>query len=105
MRSAPLVLLALAALPSACGGATAVSPAMLDAAKKRWPDASVESLERGRATFSKRCRECHRLPQPASHTSQEWTKILGKMSKLAKLDPEQKDDVLRYLVAAREARQ
>lgn len=87
---------------AACGGA-GVTPAMVSAAKKRWPDASAESLERGRALFADKCKVCHALPAPKEHSADEWPKIMDKMGKLAELDPAGREAVLRYVIAARDA--
>jgi cytochrome c5 len=79
------VVAALAA--GACGaGARPVTPAMVDAAREVAPDASAESLERGRVAFSKKCHDCHPQPDPKSKTPEQWSKILEKMGKLAGLD-------------------
>lgn len=85
-----------------CGGG-AVTPAMLSAAQKRWPDATQQSLEAGRGLFTEKCHECHAQPNPKDHTAQEWPKLLDKMAKLAKLSDDGKESVLRYVLAARDA--
>lgn len=92
----------LIAAVSSCGGA-GVTPAMVSAAQKRWPDASEESLERGRALFTSKCKDCHALPSPKDHSAEEWPKYLEKMSKLAGLDAAGKESVLRYVISARDA--
>lgn len=91
----------LLAVCTACASG-AVTPGMVDAAKKRWPDASAESLEKGRATFQEKCKECHALPDPAAKTPEQWSKILIKMGKLAGLDDAGRESVERYVIAARE---
>jgi len=92
------VALALALV--GCGGG--VTPGMVAAAQKRWPDSSEASLEEGRSLFTKKCKACHSLPNPKDHTPEEWTKVLPKMGKLAELDAAGRERVLRYVIAARE---
>jgi len=88
----------------ACGAGTqTVTPAMVEAARAVTPDASAESLERGRVAFSKKCHDCHPQPDPKSKTPEQWSKILEKMGKLAGLDSRTKQDVLGYVIGARAA--
>lgn len=86
-----------------CGASgAAVTPAMVDAAKKRSPDATEATLERGRAAFVKKCKECHTLPDPKSQTAEAWPKLVEKMGKMADLDEAARQDVLSYLLAVRD---
>lgn len=89
-------------LPPGCGGG-AVTPALVQAAQKRWPDASEQSLGRGRDLFVGKCKTCHALPAPKDHTAEEWPKLVEKMGKLAELDAAGREAVLRYVIAARDA--
>ncbi|GMV15215.1 MAG: hypothetical protein HS104_07760 [Polyangiaceae bacterium] len=89
-------------LLSGCGGG-AVTPAMLTAAQKRWPDASEQSLGHGRDLFAQKCKTCHALPAPKDHSAEEWQKLMVKMGKLAELDASGREAVLRFVIAAREA--
>ncbi|MCC6899714.1 MAG: hypothetical protein IT377_12110 [Polyangiaceae bacterium] len=84
-----------------CGGGS-VTPGMVTAAQRRWPETSREELERGQATFAAKCKECHALPSPRAHTADEWVAITRKMGKLAGLDAPSSQSVLRYVTAARE---
>lgn len=101
MRSALASVLLLCAM--GCGAtSSSITPAMLDAAKRRSPGASEASLERGRAAFAKKCKECHTLPDPASKTADEWPGLVEKMGKMAELDAPARQDVLSYVLAVRD---
>lgn len=78
-----------------------VSPATLEAAKSRWPDASEASLDAGRSLFLARCNGCHSYPDLASIPEAKWPSIMDEMAPKAKLNPEQKDVVLHYVTVAR----
>ena len=80
------------------------TPAMASFAQTRWPDATIEQLARGRATMGARCAECHGLAAPTAEPAHEWPGIMKRMAKKAKLEDAQREDILRYVLAAREAR-
>ena len=60
--------------------------------------ATLAELQQGHDIFSKSCKRCHGLKDPASRTPEQWTKVLDKMAPKAKLTAEQKDLVYKYLV-------
>ncbi len=95
----PLVL-------AACGGAAmpgAISPAMVERARARWPDASAESLEKGRQLFVARCNACHAYPEPSAHPDDRWPSITQRMAGKAKLGAADGELVLRFVLASRES--
>src|SRR5262245_7186612 len=62
-----------------------------------------EQLLAGRAVYvsENHCGHCHSPKRVADHSPDEWTnKIMPRMSKKAKLTPEEYDQVLTYVVAA-----
>jgi cytochrome c5 len=101
-----LVVAVLAGVVFGCGGGAsgppAVTPAMVSRSKQSWPEASQDALDKGRSTFMSKCKQCHALPKPTAKTAEEWPAQVEKMGKLAKLNQEQKDQVLHYLLAARD---
>ena len=97
-----VVVVASAIAVTACAGGT-VTPTLVSAAQKRWPEASQESLERGRSLYVSKCQDCHALPAPKGHSAEEWPKYMEKMGKLASLDTAGTELVLRYVIAARDA--
>jgi cytochrome c5 len=96
-------LLVMALFVAGCGASGVVTGAMVQAAQKRSPAATRESLERGRTSFRKKCVQCHRLPSPAAKSADEWPRILNKMARLAHLSDDEKRDVTDYILAAHDA--
>ena len=78
------------------------TPAMTASAQARWPDATIEQLAHGRVTMMAHCSECHGLAAPRSEVAAEWPKIMQRMAKKAKLEDAQREDILRYVLAARD---
>lgn len=60
--------------------------------------ATLVELQQGHDLYQNNCNKCHKLPKPANHTNQEWTKILQKMAPKAKLHSDQSDLIYKYLV-------
>lgn len=75
--------------------------ALLVAAEKRWPGVTQHDLDSGRTIFTTRCTKCHLGKNIADKTEAQWVPILDKMSPMAKLAPEQKELLTRYVLAAR----
>ncbi|MDQ6655963.1 MAG: hypothetical protein M3Y80_09140 [Verrucomicrobiota bacterium] len=109
-RLLPTLLLLTAAFHSGCestnapsggrSGAPEVTAAMTSAGGQQ---ADRAALETGRSLFLARCGHCHTLPAVASHTAQQWPGIVAQMSKRSGLKPEQREAVLAYILAARNA--
>ena len=70
-------------------------------AKARWPDASAESLERGRQYFLGTCDNCHKYPDLPHYSEEKWPPIMQRMGKKAELTPEETELVLRFILAHR----
>ncbi len=91
------------ALIAGCGSAVPrVSPELVAVARRDWPEASEASLAHGRDLYTTRCNTCHALPLPREHLAQEWPALVRSMAKRSKLDQAGQDDVLRFIVAARQ---
>lgn len=94
---------------SGCGVTTgkapgALSPSDVETARSRWPDASEASLERGHQTFLSSCDRCHGYPLLTAHSASDWPGIVKEMGENAKLDAKASDELLRYILVAREAK-
>jgi len=50
-----------------------------------------------RNLYLSRCTSCHRLYDPRNYSDDEWKLWMAKMSRKAKLDPNQKELLYRYL--------
>ncbi|MFO0722457.1 MAG: hypothetical protein U1E65_01660 [Myxococcota bacterium] len=102
MKRALLFSLALV-LGAACATPMPhVTPVQADRASARWPDANLAALESGRALYLGRCGSCHRHYLPSELTEAQWMAQIPDMRARAKLNPEQTEAVLRYLLSARE---
>ena len=78
-----------------------VSPALLQQAQTRFPEASDQSLTQGRELFVGNCERCHKLPDRRAVSEEAWPKILNRMAKKAKLDDAQHKLVLQFIVSER----
>ncbi len=54
-------------------------------------------MERARQLYSAKCSKCHRFYDPATYPEAKWRSWMTKMSKKAKLNPDQEDLLARYL--------
>lgn len=102
----PIRFIALAALGLTLGAGCAAalprpSPATVTRAQGRWPDSSLAQLEQGRSMFVQRCSGCHALPLPDSRTEAEWKKVMDEMAAEAKLTPDERVLVERFVLSVR----
>jgi len=68
-----------------------------DANVNKRETATLADLQQGHDIFSAKCGRCHKLPKPEKRVPAEWTMVLEKMAPKAKLTPEQKAFVFKYL--------
>jgi hypothetical protein len=54
-------------------------------------------LESARQLYVAKCARCHKFYDPAKYPDQEWRGWMDKMSRKARLEPEQKELLVRYL--------
>lgn len=90
------------ALAGSIGCAAALrQPGVQDAqaAATRWPGTTLTDLERGRSLYVRRCSSCHTLHLPSERAAGEWPGLVEKMSRKARLTPEQQLDITRFVVA------
>lgn len=103
--SCPLRRLAATALLAAsCGGGAIPRPtdSHLARARTRWPDTTRASLEEGRELYVARCSGCHPLHAPDTQPPERWAALVDEMAPRARLSPDERDLVLRYLTVASE---
>jgi len=62
---------------------------------------TAEQIAQGKTIFENSCGRCHKLPDPASHTSVQWVGIMNSMAPKAKLNDEQHQWVYDYIVSAK----
>ncbi|HEY5948396.1 MAG TPA: hypothetical protein VIV40_23025 [Kofleriaceae bacterium] len=94
---------ACAARPIAGTMPAPIVDSTVEHARARWPEVTAESLARGRELFIARCRRCHVLPDRRAYSDERWPKILGTMGPRAKLDAVEQQQVLRFILADRDA--
>jgi len=61
------------------------------------PALSKTEKDAGKRLYIRRCAKCHRLYQPADYSPDEWRLWMNKMTRKAKLTPEQQKLLSRYL--------
>jgi hypothetical protein len=54
-------------------------------------------MEAGRKLYTVKCARCHKFYDPARYSDAKWREWMDKMSKKAKLKPDQKDILSEYL--------
>ncbi len=92
-------VLGLALLGGACvPPAPHPVPTDVPVAKRRFPDATLESLADGRARYVSKCGGCHQLYEPERHAPDAWPRTLDSMSARAKLTEEDRARIEQYLV-------
>ena len=61
------------------------------------PDIPLAGPEAGRKLYVAKCAKCHKLYDPAKYSDPEWSKWMAKMTKKAKLTPEQSSLLAAYI--------
>ena len=62
---------------------------------------SEQEIVAARKLYVAKCAKCHRFHNPAKYTDEEWRTWMRKMSRKAKLKPDQDELISRYLGAFR----
>ena len=70
---------------------------MLPAGAADSPSPASNNMEAGRKLYTAKCARCHKFYNPANYSDDKWREWMDKMSKKAKLKPEQKDVLSEYL--------
>lgn len=88
---------------AACAGAMLppLTPSQTSWAVRQWPGTSGQDIAASRELYLARCSGCHAVKPPLEHTITEWRKWVGVMAPRAKITPEQQEEILRYLAAAK----
>ncbi len=77
-----------------------MAPTSQDVARARqhWPDIDSMQLVHGMQLYQQKCGQCHFLYRPQRFSPQTWPRIVDKYAPKAKLTPEEKTLIIRYLV-------
>jgi hypothetical protein len=89
----PLTLFGLAFLLAGCGSPPAASSATQTSA--------AYVGDRGETLFRAKCNQCHAHPDPNKYTPTHWKRILVEMGRRAGLSPNEREDVLGYILTSR----
>ncbi|MGE7777432.1 hypothetical protein ACQKLP_22125 [Chitinophaga sp. NPDC101104] len=73
------------------GGLNPSNTAKVDAAFAKYEDSQ------GKAIFREKCAKCHHYKLPETKAAEKWPGIIDRMAKKAKLNDDQKADVLAFV--------
>ena len=62
-----------------------------------------DEIRQAAAIYNLKCARCHKFHDPANYDNAEWKSWMTKMSRKARLNPEQEQLLSRYLGALRES--
>jgi uncharacterized protein YceK len=79
-----------------------VTPELVALAQQREATVNTESLEKSRALYVTRCSSCHSLNDPRDYSEKEWPDWMHKMARKAKINAEQEQYLLVFVLAARD---
>jgi hypothetical protein len=68
------------------------------AAQKQRAGITLQDLEQGRKLYLSRCGGCHQLIEPNSVAASKWPDEVAEMQERAKLETQQVDRIVAYLV-------
>jgi len=57
----------------------------------------------GRNLYMSKCGGCHQLFDPNSYTKSEWNKIMLAMQEKSKINDQQKNEILNWIIETRQA--
>jgi hypothetical protein len=78
----------------------ALSDGEVEAVKAKFPDATAESLEKGRHEFIDHCDHCHGFPDLAYKSAEQWPATSERMGKKAEMDAGELDLLQKWIAAA-----
>lgn len=92
-----LILAGLALFMVSCGTKKAAPVVSATANETAKAVALTPELEAGKNLYDNNCAKCHKLFEPKKFTKEEWTPILVRMGKKAKLDDTQMASITNYI--------
>ena len=89
---------------SACS-VTLLAPAQADADRgaDKFPGLTLADLQQGKALYEANCGKCHGLKKPESRDEAGWREIMPPMAKKAKINDQEQQLILQYVVTMSEA--
>jgi hypothetical protein len=58
---------------------------------------------KGRNLYISKCGGCHQLFDPNSYTKAEWEKIIVVMQEKSKINDQQKNDIIRWIIETQQS--
>ena len=86
---------------TAASNSTEPTDASLTAAKTKFPDVTIDVLKKGHSIYYGACTRCHGAKNIVKRDEKEWVGILDDMAPKAKLQPEEKDAVWKYIMSVK----
>lgn len=86
---------------SACATLPSPTPGQAARAAERWPGVTLAVLEAGRDRYVAKCSSCHSPRVPGRYPEDTWSGYLDRMGGRAKLTDEDRDLILKYVLAVR----
>lgn len=77
------------------------SEAMVTAGKAKFPDVTLDELKKGQTIYNGQCTKCHNAKRIEKRDEKEWISVLDEMAPKAKLLPEEKDAVWKYIMSVK----
>lgn len=99
VRGALAAVLGLALIGCGRPWLPVATPADATRAQARWPDTSVDELNRGRTLVLRRCSGCHQPPSPNQRTAAAWPAEVAAMAERAGLKADEHPALTHYLQA------
>jgi hypothetical protein len=82
---------------------TATDEQVLAVAQKRWAGTLQSELEEGKKIYTGPCTKCHELMLITKRSEKKWLHEIDEMAPKAKLTPEEKLKLTKYILSYREA--
>ena len=67
-------------------------------ANNQWKGITMQDLKSGQEIFNNRCHKCHGLKNPHKFSAEKLQKVVPKMANKAKLDKQQEDLILKFMM-------
>jgi cytochrome c5 len=96
MKNRIIAFASLTAIISSCAPKVLVEQEVAPVKEQVETKPEVNYLE-GKTLFDNHCGKCHDLPHPSQYSKAQWAKIVPSMSKEAKLDATQENQILLYV--------
>ncbi|CAM4256260.1 cytochrome c [Flavobacterium terrigena] len=88
---------AVAPTPEVKEVVVATDAAMVAMVEPLKPVATAETLAEGKSLYEMNCAKCHKLFDPNTFNTEEWTPIVLRMQKKAKISDEHREKIYAYL--------